>query len=255
MMRSKFIISTLIPAVLLVGCGGESQRSTTNSADLTGLWRMSLDSSQNSLKATSNSSFTLVETADGLVMKDCAGRADSNLNRLASSIEGLPVSPFNIDNNDSLSANDTLGVAKASKMSVAATFDMGDMALTSPELGNLNFSDLCVLSSNAKVLGVTANDTITAATIYNGQPLSVELVVMGNLKNGSFDVKREPGLGDASIRLQSESLKPVLNRSELSLIDGTLTITEDSLVWTKGSFSGTMPNGSTLSGTFSFENP
>jgi len=151
MMRSKFIISTLIPAVLLVGCGGESQRSTTNSADLTGLWRMSLDSSQNTLNAKSNSSFTLVETANGLVMTDCAGRADSDLNRLASTIEGLPVSPFNIDNNDSLSANDTLGVAKASKMSVAATFDMGDMALSSSELGNLNFSDLCVLSSNAKV--------------------------------------------------------------------------------------------------------
>ena len=255
MMRSKFIISTLIPAVLLVGCGGESQRSTTDSADLTGLWRMNLDSNQNTLKAKSNISFTLVETADGLTMTDCSGRTTGGLNKQASTIEGMPVSPFAIDNNDSLSANDALGVAEASKMSVAATFDMGDLALSSSELGNVNFSDLCVLSSSASILGVTANENISATTIYNGKPLLVDLIVMGNLKQGEFDLKREPGLGDASIRLQSESLKPVLNRTELTLTDGTLTITEDSLVWTKGSFNGTMPNGNTLSGTFSFEKP
>lgn len=255
MMRSKFIISTLVPAVLLVGCGGESQRSTADSPDLTGLWRMNLDSNHNNLSAKSNISFTLVETADGLTIKDCSGRAATGLNKQASSIEGMPVSPFVIDNNDTLSAHDTLGVAEATKMSVAASFDMGDLALSSPELGSLNFSDLCVLSSSASLLGVTANDNISATTMLNGEPLLVDLVVMGNLKKGEFELKREPGLGDASIRLQSESLKPVFNRTELTLTDGALTITEDSLVWTKGLFSGTMPNGSVLTGTFSFENP
>ena len=256
MKRSKFIISTLLPAMLLVGCGGgESQRSTADSEDLTGLWRMSLESSQNALKAESNISFTLVESDDGLVMKDCGGRADFNLNRLNESIEGLPVSPFAIDNNDTLSATGDLGIAKASKIAVASVFDMGDMQLSADELGAISFTDLCVLSSNASLLGVTANDTISATTLYNGNPLLVDITVMGNLKKGDFTLAKGPALGEASIRLQSDSFKAPLNRTELTLTSGTLTITEDSLVWTKGSFNGTMPNGNVLTGSFSFENP
>ncbi len=255
MKRSKFIISTLLPTMLLVGCGGESQRSTTDSEDLTGLWRMSLESSQNTLKAESNISFTLVETDDGLVMKDCAGRADFNLNKLNETIEGLPVSPFSIDNNDTLSATGDLGIANATKVSVTSAFDMGDMQLSADELGSISFTDLCVLSSNARLLGVTANDTISATTLYNGNPLLVDITVMGNLKKGEFTLAKDPALGEASLRLQSDSFKTPLSRTELTLTSGTLTITEDSLVWTKGSFNGTMPNGSVLTGSFSFENP
>ncbi|OUS05886.1 hypothetical protein A9Q81_03845 [Gammaproteobacteria bacterium 42_54_T18] len=255
MKRSKIIISTLLPAMLLVGCGGESQRSTTDSEDLTGLWRMSLESSQNNLKAESNISFTLVETEDGLLMKDCAGRADFNLNKLNGTIEGLPVSSFAINNNDTLSATGDLGVAKASKIAVTSAFDMGDMQLSADELGAISFTDLCVLSSNASVVGLTANDTISATSLYNGNPLLVEINVMGNLKKGDFTLAKGPALGEASVRLQSDSFKAPLNRTELTLTSGTLTITEDSLVWTKGSFSGTMPNGNVMTGSFSFENP
>ena len=255
MKHSKFIISTLLPAVLLTGCGGESQRSATDSEDLTGLWRMSLESSQKTLKAESNISFILEEFDDGLVMKDCSCRADFNLNKLNATIEGLPVSPFAIDNNDTLSATGDLGVAKASKIAVTSAFDMGDIQLSADELGALSFSDLCVLSSNASLLGVTANDTISATTLYNGSPLLVDITVMGNLKKGEFALTKDPALGEASIRLQSDSFKAPLNRTELTLTGGTLTITEDSLVWTKGSFNGTMPNGNVLTGSFSFENP
>ncbi len=255
MKRSKIIISTLLPAMLLVGCGGESQRSTTGSEDLTGLWRMSLESSQNTLKAESNISFTLVETEGGLQMKDCAGRSDFNLNKLNGTVEGLPVSPFAIDNNDTLSATGDLGIAKASKIAVTAAFDMGDMQISADELGAISFTDLCVLSTNASVVGLTANDTISAASLYNGNPLLVDINVMGNLKKGNFTLAKDPASGEASIRLQSDSFKAPLNRTELTLTSGTLTITEDSLVWTKGSFNGTMPNGSVMTGSFSFENP
>ena len=252
---SKTIIATLLPTMLLVGCGGESQRSAADSEDLTGLWRMSLESSQKTLKAESSISFILVESDDGLVMQDCAGREDVNLNRLAESIEGLPIGSFSIDDNDSLSAVGDLGIAKAAKISHASTFDMGDLQLSADELGAISFTDICVLSSSASLLGVTASDTISATTLYNGNPLLVDITVVGSFKNGGFLLAKDPVLGEASIRLQSDGFKAALNRTELRLTSGTLTIIEDGVVWMKGYFNGVMPNGNTLAGSFSFEKP
>lgn len=257
MKRSSFIMSALIPSLLLVGCGGETetQRSTSGSPDLSGLWRMNLDSAQGSLRADSNISFTLEETAEGLVMTECAGRTSGVLNREGDSISGLPVSPFTVDDNDTLSATDDLGVASASKMALTTGFDMGSITLSASELGNLNFSDLCVLSSSASVVGVTTQDKISGTTLYNGEPLLVEVMVNGNIRKGTYGLSREPGAGEASVRLQSQSLKAGLNRTELTLASGTLTITEDGVVWMKGDFEGVMPNGNNLSGSFEFEKP
>ncbi|OUS24771.1 hypothetical protein A9Q99_23540 [Gammaproteobacteria bacterium 45_16_T64] len=257
MKRSPFIISALLPTMFLVGCGGEveTQRATADSPDLTGLWRMNLDSAQGSLRADSNISFTLEETANGLVMTECAGRTSGILDRENDSISGLPVSPFTIEDNDTLSATDDLGVANASKMDLSARFDMGSVTLSASELGNLRFSDLCVLSSSASVIGVTTQDKIAGTTLYNGEPLLVEVTVNGNIRKGTYGLAREPGSGEASLRLQSQSLKAGLNRTELTLASGTLNITEDGVVWMKGDFDGIMPNGNSLSGTFEFEKP
>ncbi|PCJ32886.1 MAG: hypothetical protein COA99_16180 [Moraxellaceae bacterium] len=255
MINSKIIVLAIIPVLLASGCGGDVQRSTTDSNDLTGLWRMSLKSSQGSLKANSYSSYTLVETANGLVMKDCTSRDSANVGIQNEEIVGLPISPLSIDDNDTLSADNAMGVTYASKMALAAKFDMGDLHLSSPELGSLNFTDLCVISSDASMLGAIASDNISATTIYNGELLLIDITAMGKLKKGSYTVSREPALGDVSIRLQSESFRAPYNRTEMTLASGTMTVSEDSLVWTKGSFSGTLSNGKSISGDFSFENP
>lgn len=257
MMRIKCVAALLLPSLLLTGCGGsgETPRSTSNSPNLTGLWRMNLESAQSSLRADSNISFTLVETANGITMTGCDGRPVVALQKEGSAIEGLPNGTVNIINNDTLSNDGDYGTGSASKMATTARFDMGSLQMSASSLGNLNFSDLCVLSTDARVLGVTAQDQISATTLYNGKPLLFDIQLMGNLKTGTYKLEKDPQAGQANLRLVSEGLKNRLNRSELSLSNGTLTITEDGTVRMKGTFSGTMPNGELLAGNFDFEKP
>lgn len=262
MMRSKLVAAILLPAIvlptlLLTGCGGsgETRRSTTNSANLTGLWRMQLKTAQDNLAAESNISFTVTESASGLTMTGCDNRDVIKLEKTGSTIDGLPVGLMNIANNDTMSANSDMGASKASKMATAAKFDMGTLQLSAPQLGTLNFTDLCVMSSEARVLGVLTQDNFSATTLYNGKSLMLDVAVIGNLKTGTYKLSSEPALGEATLRLKGEGLKTPLKRTELSFDKGTLTISDDTTVWLKGSFTTTMPNGSTLTGTFAFEKP
>lgn len=256
MMRYKLVAAILFPALLLTGCKTEdARRSTTNSPNLTGLWRMNLQVSQSNLKADSNISFTIVESASGLTMTGCDGRSVVNLKKEGNTIDGLPAGLVTITNNDTMSSNSDMGVAKATKMAVTAKFDMGTLQMSAPQLGSLNFTDLCVLSTDARVLGIVTQDNISATTVYNGKPLLFDIMVMGNLKTGTYKLSSAPALGEATLRLQSESFKAPLNRTEMTLDKGTLTITEDGAVWMKGTFNTTMPNGSALTGSFSFEKP
>jgi hypothetical protein len=257
MMRTKLAAALLLPSLMLTGCGGsgETPRSTSNSPNLTGLWRMTVTSAQSNLKADSNISFTLVEGANGLTMTGCDGRSVINVTKSGNTIDGLPNGLVTIVNNDALRNNGEYGNGTASKMATTARFDMGSLQMAAPALGNLNFSDVCVMSTDARVLGVMTQDTISATTLYNGKPLLFDVQLMGNLKVGSFKLAKEPNLGEATLRLQGEGLKNRLNRTELTLKSGTLQITEDGTVRMKGSFSGTMPNGEVLAGNFDFEKP
>ena len=257
MMRTKLLAAMLLPSLVLTGCGGsgETQRSTSNSPNLTGLWRMNLESAQSNLRADSNISFTLVEGANGLTMTGCDGRPVVRLDKDGNAIDGLPNGIVNVVNNDTLSNSGDFGDGTAHKMATTARFDMGTLQMSAPALGNLNFTDLCVLSTDARVLGVVTQDTISATSLYNGKPLLFDIQLMGNLKTGTFKLAHDPQLGEATLRLQGEGLKNRLNRSELTLNNGTLKITEDGTVRMKGTFSGTMPNGELLAGTFDFEKP
>ena len=257
MINNNKMISVCFSAMILVGCGGDGdeRRSTSNSSDLSGLWRMQITSAQSGLEAESNISFLLQESGSQLTMTDCNQRSTFNLNKENGEISGLPAGPYTIVNNDSLTASDDGVEASASKMALPITFDMGDLSLAAPELGNLTFTDLCVFSSEAKVLGFASQDLVSATTLLNGEPLLMEIAVMGNMSTGSYDLAREPAAGEASLRLKSTALKTPLNRTELTLVSGSLSISETGPVFTKGEFSGEMPNGSTLTGSFSLENP
>lgn len=257
MMRTNLAAALLLPSLLLTGCGGsgETPRSTSNSPNLTGLWRMNVASAQSNLKADSSISFTLVENASGLTMTSCDSRSVFKVTKTGNSIDGLPNGLVTIVNNDTLRNNGEYGNATASKMATTAKFDMGSLQMAAPSLGNLTFTDLCVLSTDARVLGVMTQDTISATTLYNGKPLLFDVQFMGNLKVGTFKLAKEPKLGEATLRLQGDGLKNRLNRSELLLSNGSLNITEDGVVRMKGSFSGTMPNGEVLAGNFDFEKP
>ncbi|HVL00895.1 MAG TPA: hypothetical protein VM553_13830 [Dongiaceae bacterium] len=257
MMRTNLVAALLLPSLLLTGCGGagETPRSTSNSANLTGLWRLQLTTSQSGMTAESHSSFHVTESGGVLNMVACDNREQIKLQKTASGIEGLPIGTAKVVNNDTLTAQNDLGKSKATKMATTAKFDMGTLQLSSPQLGTQNFSDLCVQSSDARVLGVATQDNFIATTLFNGKPLLFDILTIGNLTVGTYKLSSAPAVGEATLRLQGDGLKTPLNRTELSFDKGTLTITQDSPVWLKGSFSATMPNGSALTGNFSLEKP
>ena len=255
MKLSKLAICTLVPTVFLVGCGGDERRSTTDSADLTGLWRTTLDSSQIGLTAKSNISYILKETDDGVKMTSCLNRSELDLTKANQQLDGLPVGLVDIDDNDTISGNSDYGRVTGSKMALPESFDMGDITISGTTLGTISFKDICVVSTEAKVLGQTTLEEYYAGVMYRGEPMEIKLTVMGNIGVGTYDVVREPDLGQAGITLKSDGLLVAFNRTEMDLRDGTITISEDGNVYLKGEFSANMPNGNTLSGTFELEKP
>lgn len=253
---SKMIAVSLVSASTLIACGGDDgRRSTSNSPDLNGLWRMSIESDQNGLSATSNSSFVITEAGDTLQMTECSERTIIPLEKAGDSLSGIPGGPFTIINNDTLTSSSTLGEAESKKMDLDLIFDMGTLNLASETLGVVDFDDLCVVSSDGKVLGTATQELYSANVLYNGNPLRVDISVMGAVSKKTYTVAREPGIGEAQIRLVSESFLNSFNRTEINLRNGSLVVTEDSKAWVKGTFSGEMSSGEVMNGTFSLEKP
>ena len=129
MMRYKLVAAMLLPTLLLTGCGGsgETRRSTSNSANLTGLWRMQLTTAQNGMTAESNVSFHVTEAAGVLNMVACDNRDQVKLQKTAAGIDGLPVGTMKIVNNDTMTAANDLGTSKATKMATTAKFNPGQL--------------------------------------------------------------------------------------------------------------------------------
>lgn len=255
MKRSTTLVSMLIPTLLMIGCGAESEtrRQTSNSPDLTGLWRLNLNTSQSGLSADANITFTLQDNGNEVSMVACAERESATLSRNGNTINGLPVGGTTVVNNDTLEASGNLGDSSASKMSTSARFDMGSFRISGGDLGSISTTNLCVQSDYASVLGQATQDRFSGTTILSGQPLTVDISRMGNLRVGTYDINRDMADGGVQIMLRSNALKARINRTEMNLRNGSLTITEDSDVWLKGNFSADMPNGQTVSGSFEFE--
>ena len=255
-MPTKWLSITLVSCVTLIGCGGDDgRRSTSNSSDLNGLWRLNIASDQNGLTADSNSSFLMEESGENLQMTDCAGRSLIPLQKEGDQIVGLPGGPFTIASNDKLTASSNFGEAVAKKMDLDLFFDMGSLTLAGDGVAPLATTDVCVVSTDAKVLGAATQEAYSGHTQYLGNTLTFELTVMGAISKKTYEVEREANLGQAQIRFVSESFKGSLNRTEVALRNGSLTVTEDSAAWLKGDFSGEMPNGVVMSGGFELEKP
>lgn len=247
--------SLLVPALLLVGCDGEERRSTTDSADLTGLWRTTLTSAQIGLDADSNISYLLEESAEGLYMTSCINRSRIALQREGDVISGLPVGETTVLDNDTIEGSGQFGNSQGSKIALPLVFDMGSLSIDGTGIGSLSFSDLCVISSDAKVLGATTYEEYSAGTLYNGETLEFRMRIMANIGTATYSVVREPEAGEASIVIKSQALLDTFNRTEVALRDGTVTITEDGNVWLKGDYSGVTPDGVLLTGSFELEKP
>jgi len=256
-----YVMTTLLSAILFAGCGSEpvennDQRATTGSTNLTGLWRVNVTSPAVGIRAYSNSSLTLVESANGLIMTDCATRESLELSTQNGRIVGLSVDLLSVDNNDTMSArSNDVGVTDASKISRSARFDMGNIQLTLPNLGGFSSSDLCTFSVVVTYLGDSVSDSITASTLYDGTPLSINISMLGTFDVGTFDVAENVSDAEAGVYLASNRFVSSFDTNRLALTSGTLTVSENSGSWIKGFFNGTISNGNALSGSFSFEKP
>ncbi len=259
MMRYKTVAAMLLPTIMLVGCGGEqdteSKRATSNSADLTGLWRLNFETSKSGLNAEAGITFTLADNGNEAAMVACAQRQQASLTRSGDTLVGMPVGEATITSNDSIVASGNLGESTATKMSTNAVFDMGNMSVSGGDLGAIASSNICIQSDNADILGQATQERISATSILNGHPLVLEISRMGSIGKGTYDVNRDMSEGGIQIFMKSESLKDRINRSEMNLRNGSITITEDSKVWMKGNFSAEMPNGQLVAGNFEFEKP
>ena len=259
MMRYKTVAAMLLPSMLLIGCGGEqnteTQRATSNSADLTGLWRLNFETSKSGLNAEAGITYTLTDNGDEINMVACAQRQQATLTRDGNTLSGMPVGAANVTNNDSLSANGGLGDSSASKISTSAVFDMGNLAVSGGDLGSIASANICTQSDHANILGQATQERISATTLLGGQPLILEISRMGSIGEGTYDVNRDMSEGGIQIFMKSDALKSRINRTEMNLRNGSITITEDSLVWMKGNFSAEMPNGQLVAGNFEFEKP
>ena len=259
MMRYKTIAAAmLLPSIMLIGCGGEqaeTQRATANSTDLTGLWRLNFETSQSGLNAEAGITYTLTDNGDEVSMVACAERQPATLSRSGNTLQGMPVGAATVASNDHLSANGSLRDSEATKMSTKAVFDMGNLSVSGGDLGSIASSNICIQSDNANMLGQATQERISATTLLNGKPLVLEISRMGSIGRGTYDVNRDMAEGGVQIFMKSDALKSRINRSELNLRNGSLTITEDSLVWMKGNFSAEMPNGQLVAGNFEFEKP
>ncbi|MDX1695547.1 MAG: hypothetical protein R3208_17415 [Ketobacteraceae bacterium] len=246
---------TVVPSMLLVGCGGEERRSVTGSSDLTGLWRTTLTSAQIGLDADSNISYLLDESSQGLFMTSCINRTRIELERDGNTIKGLPVGDTTVVDNDTVRGSGDFGNSRGSKIALPLIFDMGTLSINGSGMGNNTFTDLCIISSDAKVLGKTTYEEYSAATLFKGETLELRLRIMANIGAATYSLVREPAAREASLVIRSQALIDVYNRTEVALRDGTVTITEDSNVWLKGNYSGVTPDGVLLTGDFEFEKP
>ncbi|MEE2732894.1 MAG: hypothetical protein VYA55_18890 [Pseudomonadota bacterium] len=259
MMRYKTVAAAmLLPSLLLTGCGGEqaeTQRATSNSANLTGLWRLNFETSQTGLNAEAGITYTLTDNGDEVNMVACAERQGVTLSRDGNTLSGMPVGEATVATNDSINANGSLGDSAATKMSTKAVFDMGSLSVNGGDLGSIASSNICIQSDNARILGQATQERISATTILNGKPMILEISRMGSIGKGTYDVNRDMAEGGIQIFMKSDALKSRINRSEMNLRNGSITITEDSKVWMKGNFNAEMPNGQLVAGNFEFEKP
>jgi len=259
-MKRELIGLVLLSITVISGCGGgetggDEIRSTSNSSNLTGLWRFNLESDETGVNANSNFGFILRESSNGLRLTDCITRDSISVSNENDSIAGMQYGNIDIDDNDSLSIINEFGTLSAAKMSTSAKFDMGNLSLSSTEIGNESFTDLCVLSFSLSLFGATFSDSITATVDYNGAPLLIDVVTMGNIRVAEYDLVEEAEAGEATVHLKSDEFVSLYGTDDVTFSSGTLTITEESAAWTRGSFDGVLTTGDSLSGTFSFERP
>lgn len=248
--KMSIVASSIMLA--LTGCKQEG-RVTTNSPDLTGLWRMTVDSNQSGVNLELGFTSTIRDNGNTVVMRSCVERVDETLNRQGSILSPSPNGDITITNNDNMSANGDLGPVKFQKMSVKPQFDLSSLAIQTSGIVPVSSDEVCTSSVVAKIVGMSALETFTVYTPYQGSVLGIEMSKVSKFSAGEYSVG--PVDATVTIAMESPAFQSPFGNSRIDLKEGTLTVTERSAVWFKGNFDAQLPNGVPISAQFELELP
>ena len=268
MKHSSRIAGALLTTLILVGClGGKTPiEQTVDSSDLTGLWVVTDRSLSETSGFTLHRPFTITQNGDDIHMTDCSSRDSFTPSLSGNTFSTFPDVSFTLDwlltdigNGiyDNMSAN---GITSsfdhlARKVSLSTQFNMGTFRLSSPELEFNALTDVCVVQALDEEGGLFLQgegEVLKAVTRLNGEVFTLMFVVPGMVSEGEYRI----GVVDVDIlELSWDGFQDLFGDDYLKLTDGTLEILVNTEYEIQASFTGTLPNGSALTGTFDLIKP
>lgn len=252
---SRSIVTLLVAgavAVPLTGCQEEG-RKTTNSPDLNGLWRMKMSDSRAGIGLELGFTATVVDQGGKVTMRSCVERKNETLTRVGEVLQPSPNGDIQIINNDAMEAQGDLGKVKFEKMSVTPTFDLSSLRIMSTAIPPLQTTDVCTTTVVAKMVGISALETVTLYAPYQNTVLAVEFSKIAKFSTGNYSVG--PVDADVTVAMESAAFQPIFKQVRVDLKEGTLTVTERSSVWIKGRLDAKLPNDQPVSLEFELEMP
>lgn len=241
-----------IAATTLTGCQEEG-RVVTGSSDLNGLWRMTMKDTRAGTGLELGFTATVVDQGNSVTMKSCVERSVDQLNRVGNTLSPSPNGDIQIVNNDEMTAEGDMGPVEFQKMSVTPVFDLSSLRVMSTRIPPLQSADVCTTTVVAKMVGMSALETLTAYAPYQGSVLAVEFSKIAKFSIGDYSVG--PVDSDVTVALESSAFESIYKSSRIDLQDGTLTITERSGVWIKGELDAYLPDNQAVSLEFELEMP
>jgi hypothetical protein len=138
-------------------------------------------------------------------------------------------------------------------MSVTPKFDLSSLRLMSTSIPPLSSSDVCTTTVVAKMVGLSALETLTLYVPYQSSVLAVEFSKIAKFSTGDYRVG--PVDSEVTVAMESPAFEAMFNQVRIDLKDGTLTVTERSATWIKGNLSAKLPNDQAVSLEFELEMP
>jgi len=233
---------------------------TASPSELEGLWSLNSVSTELTIKATTEVSFLLSGTDDDLVMTNCETRETFDVNYSDGEIDDLPLGlnlgKYTVSSSNRMTSSGESTTATANKLDTNADFDMGQLTLSSIGMGSDTYTDLCVTFIGVKIFGINLSEAFTATTIFNGEPLTIQIQTRSSFSRRDYSILAIPAANnEAGIILTGAGLIPIYGDDEITVTSGTLTVTSDTSSEAGGNFTGTLPDGSSITGSFEFDLP
>jgi hypothetical protein len=248
----SIVLVTGVLAIPLSGCQEEG-RMTTDSPDLNGLWRVKMNESKAGIGLELGFTSTVIDQGSKVTMRGCVERKNEVLTRTGNILRPSPNGDIVVVNNDTLEAQGEFGKVSFQKMSVTPKFDLSSVRLMSTSIAPLSSADVCTTTVVAKMVGLSALETLTMYVPYQNSVLAVEFAKIAKFSSGDYRVG--PVDSDVTVAMESPYFEAMFNQARIDLKEGTLTVTERSAAWIKGNLTAKLPNDQAVSLEFVLEMP